>query len=114
MKDKFKVSFKGLIGVFSHGSFLIQVILGILTCIFFAFLKISYVEWLLVIMLITLVLVCEFINTIIEMIIDLYTPYYDEKAGKIKDFASGMVLLSCIFSLIVGLLIVLHHMEVWL
>lgn len=44
-------------------------------------------------------------NSAIEGIVDLISPEYNEKAGRIKDMAAGAVLIVSIISLIIGILI---------
>ncbi len=70
-------------------------------------LHISMGEWLWVALCITLVLVAEIFNTMIETLTDLVSPDYNEKAGHIKDMSAGAVVIAAIFALITGLIIFL-------
>jgi diacylglycerol kinase (ATP) len=70
-------------------------------------LHISTSEWLWVALCITLVLVTEIFNTMIETLTDLVSPGYNEKAGHIKDMSAGAVVIAAIFALITGLIIFL-------
>lgn len=71
--------------------------------IFFGFiLEISNTEWIAVFFAIAFVIVAEAFNTAIEIDIDLTSPEYHPYARDTKDVASGAVLLSVIFSAIVG------------
>jgi diacylglycerol kinase (ATP) len=70
-------------------------------------LHISTSEWLWVALCITLVLVTEMFNTMIETLTDLVSPGYNEKAGHIKDMSAGAVVITAIFALITGFVIFL-------
>jgi diacylglycerol kinase (ATP) len=71
------------------------------------FLNISVSEWLWVALCITLVLVTELFNTMIEALTDLVSPGYNEKAGQVKDMSAGVVIIAALFALITGLVIFL-------
>lgn len=64
-------------------------------------------EWLWIAVCITLVLVTEIFNTMIETLVDLVSPGYNEKAGHIKDMSAGAVVIAALFALIAGLTIFL-------
>lgn len=70
-------------------------------------LKISQVEWCLVIFAIASVFSAEAINTVIEKLTDHLFPEYHETAKFVKDVAAGAVLFFAIAALIVGLIIFL-------
>jgi diacylglycerol kinase len=69
--------------------------------------KLDILEWGLVVLAIGLVLVSEMVNTAIEWLVDLVSPGYSEKAGKIKDVAAGAVLVAAIIAVIIGAIIFL-------
>ena len=83
----------------------IHTIIAILVLIFGFFLKISYMEWLICLILIGLVLMSEFFNTAIEYVVDLASPQIHPLAKAAKDTASAGVLIMAIISAIVGLTI---------
>jgi diacylglycerol kinase (ATP) len=70
-------------------------------------LKISKEEWLWVALSITIVLVTEIFNTMIEALTDLVSPGYNEKAGHIKDMSAGAVVITAAFALLTGCIIFL-------
>jgi diacylglycerol kinase (ATP) len=70
-------------------------------------LHISASEWQWVALSITLVLVTEIFNTMIETLVDLVSPGYNEKAGHIKDMSAGAVVIAALFAIITGLIIFL-------
>lgn len=112
----FKPNKKGKIGfrfAWSGISFLfksqfnarIHLLAAIIVLIMGFLFQISRTEWIMVILCITLVFVAEMINTALELLTDLVSPGYNEKAGKIKDVAAGAVLVSAVAALLVGLII---------
>lgn len=68
---------------------------------------ISFVEWLVVILLIGGMIALEMINSAIERTIDLVTIDIHPLAKQAKDLAAGAVLIYAVMSAIVGLLIFL-------
>ena len=68
-------------------------------------LNVSTVEWMVLIICIGFVLSLETINSIIENIIDLVSPAFNEQAGKIKDMAAAAVLIAAFCSALVGIII---------
>ena len=69
------------------------------------FLDLSAIEWSVIALTIGIVIVTEMMNTAIEALVDLVSPEYNEKAGKIKDIAAGGVLLSAIIATVVAVYI---------
>ena len=59
--------------------------------------------------MILLVITTEMINTTMEKIVDLITKEHRVEAEIAKDVAAGMVLLTAVGSVIVGILIFLPH-----
>lgn len=70
-------------------------------------LKISGVEWVMIIFAIGFVVVTEVLNTAFEIDIDLTSPTYHPYARDTKDVAAGAVLISVLVAGIVGLIIFL-------
>lgn len=70
-------------------------------------LKVSWVEWIILIWVIGGVFAMELINTAMEHLADLYSTAPNPKIKKIKDLAAGAVLVSSIAALIIGLIIFL-------
>lgn len=69
------------------------------------FLKLSRLEWMILLLTIGLVWAAEIFNTAIEVAVDVASPDYDPKAKIIKDISAGAVLVSVIISILVGLLL---------
>jgi undecaprenol kinase len=83
----------------------IEAVIGILVCGMGGWLRISRVEWAVIVFTIALVLILEGLNTAIECAIDLASPGIHPLAKAAKDLAAGMVLIASIASIAVGLLI---------
>jgi len=64
-------------------------------------------EWLWLLAAIALVLISELFNTAIEVLVDLVSPAYNEKAGIVKDTAAAAVLVAAIIAIAIGLIIFL-------
>ena len=117
IKRKLKIDNKRLINSFKYASegikqsykgeqnLKIHTFIAILVIVFGFFLKISYFEWLVCLILIGLVLMTEFFNTAIEYVVDLASPRIHPLAKATKDTASAGVLIMAIISAIIGLLI---------
>ena len=80
----------------------IDIVAAILVIIAAAVFKISTVEWIVCLVLISGVLSAEMMNTAIEAAIDLYTREKRELAAKAKDVAAGAVLVKTIVSAVIG------------
>lgn len=77
------------------GATLLAVALGL-------WLHISTAQWLWIALAITLVIVAEMLNTAIELLTDLASPWWNEKAGRVKDLSAGAVVITAIFAVITG------------
>jgi len=62
-------------------------------------------EWLMVIFAIGFVFSAELFNSAIEELVNLVSPGYHEKAGKVKDMAAGAVLVAAITAAVIGIII---------
>ena len=69
------------------------------------FLGLSAIEWSVIALTIGMVVVTEIMNTAIEILVDMVSPQYSEKAGKTKDIAAGGVLLATIIAVVVAVYI---------
>lgn len=106
LRKSFGYAFKGIDDVIKHEpNMKIHVVIAILVVIMAFILKVSIIEWIILVLLIGAVLAAETINTTIENLVDMYTKEYDEKAKVVKDTAAGTVLILAITSAIIGLII---------
>ncbi len=69
------------------------------------FLKIPKIEFIVLILIITLVIISELFNSVVEYIVDLITSEFHPLAKLAKDVAAGAVLFTAIVSVIIGILI---------
>lgn len=113
--DSVKNCLDGIGYTISHeNNFKREIIIGILVVIMSAILKINMIEWVIVILLINFVLVCELINTALEKAVDLYTTKYNETAKVVKDVAGASVFVMSIFSAVIGVIIFLPKIIVFI
>ena len=66
-------------------------------------------EWLWITVAVALVWITEALNTAIEQLVDLVSPDFNERAGKVKDLAAAAVLFAAITSVIIALFIFGPH-----
>lgn len=114
LKSKDKRTFKGSVKNCLDGisyvtknekNFKREIAFGIIALILSYILKIDKIEFIIVLTMICLVLTAEIINTAIERTVDLVTKEYHELARIAKDVSAGSVLVTSIFSLIIGIII---------
>ena len=103
LRNSFKYAFEGIVQTYKGEQNLkIHTFIAILVIVFGFFLKISVIEWFFCLLLIGLVLMCEFFNTAIEYVVDLASPKIHPLAKAAKDTASAGVLIMAIISAIIG------------
>jgi undecaprenol kinase len=67
--------------------------------------NISRFEWLILLLVISLVLILEIVNASVERLVDMLTPQTHHFAKEIKDLLAAMVLLASILAVFVGIFI---------
>lgn len=88
---------------YSQRNFVIEVIIAFVVLILAFALKFTVTDICIVILMITIVLVCELINSVIEFTLDaVYKNNYSRLVEMAKDISAGMVLLVAIISVILG------------
>ena len=111
----FGFAFEGLKTAISQGrNFRIQIFIGTAAIALGFILKLSYSEWLHLILIITIILILELVNTSIEAIVDIVSPEFQEKAKIAKDVAAATVLLASVGSIIIGAMLFLPKILVFL
>lgn len=88
-------------------NFRIEIIFAIVATAASFILKVSIIEWAILVLVIGMVLALEMVNTSIERCVDLVTKDYKELAKYAKDIAAGAVLVMSMFSIIIGIIIFL-------
>ncbi len=117
VKEEFEVEAKRLVNSFKFAGvgiftalkkeknmkihFLAMIIVIILGFVF----KIEPMEWITCVVLFGGVIGAEMFNTAIETVVDMVTPYKNEKAKIAKDVAAGGVLVWAIAAAVIGLII---------
>lgn len=71
--------------------------------------KIHRYEWITVLIVSAIVFMAEVFNTAIEILVDLVSPQWNYKAGKVKDASAGAVLISAIFAAVIGCIVFLPY-----
>lgn len=107
---RFLLSFKyALEGIFNtiktERNMRIHITIMILVIVLGFILNITILEWIICIILFSLVIACELLNTAIENVVDIIMPQKNDKAKIAKDASAGAVLILAIASAIIGLII---------
>ena len=90
----------------SQRNFRKHLVIAFLTITIAFFLRVSIVEFCIILFANTLVLVCEMFNSVIEFVIDAYYKNKWAKLAKLsKDIGAGAVLISASISAVISLLI---------
>lgn len=106
MLNSFKYAFEGLIASLkSERNMKIHIFAMILVITAGILLNINKYEWIICIACFAIVIAGELFNTAIETVVDMITPYKNEKAKLAKDVSAGGVLVLAIGSAIIGLII---------
>lgn len=102
----FKYAWEGIKYAFTtQPNFQVHAFFSLITIVAGIYFNLSSIEWLILAFTITLVIVSEMINTALESMTDLIHEKHHLKAKIAKDVSAGMVLVSAIAAVIVGLTI---------
>ena len=102
----FRFAASGIVDTAKNGrNFKIQLVAAVLALLISYILKISCLEFAIIIICIGVVLSAECLNTAIEKVVDLLSPNYSELAKTAKDCSAGFVLILAVSALFVGILI---------
>ncbi|MDW7690961.1 diacylglycerol kinase family protein [Flammeovirgaceae bacterium SG7u.111] len=110
----FRHAFSGLKFLLSDHNFYFHLPVGGLVVIAGFFFGVSKFEWMWLVAAILSVWITEALNTAIEGIVDIVSPEFDPKAGRVKDIAAAAVFLSVVFAGIVGILVFSPYLIGWL
>lgn len=104
--DSFRFAFAGLVYVLrTQRNMHVHLLIMLLVIGLGIALDLSSTQWAMLILTIAFVLVGEMLNTVIEKLVDLVSPDFHPLAKVIKDVTAGVVLLTALASIVVGLLI---------
>lgn len=114
MFKKFRYSFinalRGLIYTINHEpNFRIQLAAAFLVVIIGLIFSISRLEWIVIFLVISSVLVLELLNSAVEILVDLVKPRLHEYVRLIKDITAAAVLLASAVAVVIGLTIFVPH-----
>lgn len=87
-----------------------HLVVGALVFICGILLKVPTAEMLFVVFTIFFVIICEMLNTAIEEMTNLIKKEHSEEARIAKDIAAAAVLLSALFALIVGMVVLIPRL----
>jgi diacylglycerol kinase len=88
-------------------NFRIHILTAILALSAAYFLNFNLLEWLILAITIFLVIIFELLNTVLESLVNLISPELSLEAKMAKDVSAAAVLVSAIFSIIVGAILFL-------
>lgn len=104
--EKFKYSLRGFhVAWQDEPSFRFHTLWALLTLLCAYFLRISAIEFLIIVAMIGFVLVSELFNTALEELCDKFQPTHDPHVAKIKDLAAAAVFTAAVTAVTVGLII---------
>ncbi len=102
MISKFKNAFRGLWVGFLDRSIQIQLVCMLLAIIVCLLIQVELLDFILVCIVCCLVISLEFVNTVIERIMDFICPSLDERVRDIKDMSAAFVLIASFGALLVA------------
>ena len=103
----FQYSFHGLKIHSQQHNFMGMLISALFVILLGFILNISYFEWLILILIMSLVLSLETLNTSLEKTLDYLEPRFSDKIRMLKDLMAGGVAIVIFTSIIIGLMIFL-------
>jgi diacylglycerol kinase len=107
----FKNAFSGLNHIYrTERNFRIHLFISLIVLTLLGIFKAPIHEWALIILVIGLVISAEILNTAIEIMVDIYCPYYHPLAKISKDVGAAAVLFTAIISVLVGFFVFIPHL----
>lgn len=113
-KDKFKNAFIGLSIGLQDKAVQLQLSIMLVSLVLAFLFHFHWMEWIIVLFSCLLVVSFEFLNSILERVMDFVHPDYHEKVRDIKDMSAGLVLMVCIFVLLIGIILYGYHFLEWI
>ena len=102
---------QGIVYVFRHEqNFRIQVFISLVVLIFVWLFDLTKEEMIVIFLLILLVLILELLNSAVEKLSDVLKPRLSLQIGVVKDIMAGMVLLSSVGAVVIGIIIFWPHL----
>ncbi len=109
--ESFKYAIEGIkYTIKTQRNIRIHIIIGGLVIGLSLFLHISRVDFAVILIVISLVIVAELLNTSIETLLDIINKKYNEDVKHVKDIQAGAVLIFSVFSVVVGIILFWPYM----
>jgi len=106
LKDAFGFAFEGIgYTIRTQHNMRIHLVIAACVLVLSFFLRLTPIEWAIILICIGLVLMTEMLNTAIEAIIDLISPEYHPLAKIAKDIGAGMVVVFSALAAIIGCIV---------
>ncbi|MFN4299129.1 MAG: diacylglycerol kinase family protein [Thermaurantimonas sp.] len=112
-KHAFQFAFYGINELLQESHFKIHLIASAVVVLSGILLKVSFLEWAVLLVCIGMVLTAEAINSAIETTCDLVMPSRHPLVKRIKDISAGAVLIAAAAAALAGLLIFLPKLYLW-
>jgi diacylglycerol kinase len=110
----FRDAFRGIReGVLGERAFAVHLPMAIAVVAAAAFFRVTSIEWLLLVLCITLVITAELLNSALERMAKAVTQDRNVHVGAALDIAAGAVLLASIGAVTCGLIIFVPHAMAW-
>lgn len=104
----FKYAFNGIkILILKEHNSRIHLFAAIVVMVAGFYFRISKMEWIALVIAISMVVTVEIFNSMIEKTCDILSPERRESVKEIKDMGAGAVLIASVFALVIGLIIFL-------
>jgi diacylglycerol kinase len=109
--DKFRDAFRGVrLGVSGQSSFVVHGLVTVLVLIAGVVLRVSQIEWCILVLCITNVLAVEMLNSALESLAKTVDDRYNAALGKALDVASGAVLVTAFGAATIGVMVFVPHL----
>ncbi|HVJ68111.1 MAG TPA: diacylglycerol kinase family protein [Caulifigura sp.] len=111
LRNAFRVAFIGFgYALRTQRNLQIHLAIGLCVAVAGIVFGLNRLEWCLIVLCIGLMWTAELLNTSVEVLVDLLSPEYHERARVAKDVAAAAVLCSALASSIIGLIIFLPRL----
>lgn len=114
MLTSFVFAWRGIrFAIIEENNMRVHLVAAVLVSLLGGVFQISLTDWAILCLVIGIVWTAEIFNSAFERLVDIVSPDFNEKAGKIKDMAAGGVLVSAIVAVLVGGLIFSKYFLAW-
>jgi undecaprenol kinase len=114
IKNSFRYAWRGLIQTYkTQQSFRIQILVAVVVVLFMVLFRVEERDAIILTFLISLVLILELINTVVEHLTDLVNSKLIPAAKIVKDAMAAAVLFASIVAAIIGLVVLWPYIQHW-